>query len=73
MVKKSKSSSRSTNVNISKKLASKINFRSKRVQLLLTIAIFGLIGGAWFTYRSFAATVVFTGTVANSGLRCSKP
>lgn len=36
-------------------LTNKINFRSRKIQFLLTILVFALVGGAWFTYKSFAA------------------
>ena len=41
-------------------LTNKINFRSRKIQFLLTILVFALVGGAWFTYKSFASSYTVT-------------
>lgn len=38
-------------------LTSRINFKSRKTQLLFTILTFAVIGGAYYTYRSFANDV----------------
>lgn len=57
-------STKSTKSSGSKKgIFSKINFKSRSTQLIFTVLIFALVGGAWFTYRSFA----FVGSKATVG------
>lgn len=43
-------------------LLSKINFKSRKTQLVVTVLAFALIGGAWFTYKSFAAEPIQVAT-----------
>ena len=49
-------------------LTNKINFRSRKIQFLLTILVFALVGGAWFTYKSFAAEPIQTATFGTANM-----
>lgn len=48
----------------------KINFNSKKTQFITVILLVAVLGGGWFTYRSFAAETASTANVGNSKLRC---
>ncbi len=61
MAKPTKTAPKRTNKSKTKKgkldfLTNRINFKSRKTQFILTILVFALVGGAWFTYKSFAAT-----------------
>lgn len=55
-----------------KGLLSKINFTSRRTQFLVVILLVAVLGGGWFTYRSFAAvdpnTIVFRASYFRAGV-----
>jgi hypothetical protein len=51
-------------------LFSKINFKSRKTQFLSVILLVAVMGGGWFTYRSFAAENVSTANVSNGKLTC---
>jgi hypothetical protein len=57
MAKTTKSTKRPTTAKQKKGgLFSKINFRSRRTQFISVILLIAVMGGSWFTYRSFAAS-----------------
>lgn len=65
MAKPTKTAPKRTNKSKTKKgkldfLTNRINFKSRKTQFILTILVFALVGGAWFTYKSFAATEVYS-------------
>ncbi len=65
MAKPTKTAPKRTNKSKTKKgkldfLTNRINFKSRKTQFILTILVFALVGGAWFTYKSFAATATAT-------------
>lgn len=51
-------------------LLSRINFSSRKTQFITVILIVGLMGAGWFTYRSFAATELFTANRSKGNMVC---
>jgi len=75
MAKPTKTAPKRTNKSKTKKgkldfLTNRINFKSRKTQFILTILVFALVGGAWFTYKSFAATEVYSYSPVNGTLKC---
>ena len=48
-----------------KNLLSRINFRSRKIQLLTTVLVFAVIGGGILIYKSFAASATWSYSIAN--------
>lgn len=66
MTKTTKSTKRSSAVKQKKGgLFSKINFKSKKTQFIAVIALIAIMGGSWFTYRSFALNDMTSQFAAN--------
>lgn len=55
---KSSKTSKSSKQTKKSSIFSKINWGSKKVQLLLVVLIFGVIGGGYYVYKSSAATAI---------------
>lgn len=49
-------------------LSKRFDLKSRKVQFFVSILIIAVIGGGWFTYRSFAATTKWTYNIANRNL-----
>lgn len=69
MPTKSKKSSLATSKK-KRSILSRINFSSRKTQFITVILIVGLMGAGWFTYRSFAATEIFTANRSNQRMYC---
>ena len=71
MATKNKAPSRSTKTTNKKKgLLGKLNFSSRKTQFIATILVIAVAGAGYFTYQSFAATVM-TATRTNGKLLSS--
>lgn len=63
--KTSKASPRGTKAVAKKKgILSKVNFYSRKTQFIIVVLIIAIAGGGYFTYKSFAATVVSSDSAA---------
>ncbi len=49
----------------------RFNLQSRKVQFVVVILIVAILGGGWFTYKSFAATVSYSFSPANDTLKCT--
>jgi len=49
---------------------SKINFGSTKTRIIVTLLVFGVIGGGFTVYKSFAATSEISFKSSNGGLTC---
>lgn len=70
--KTKKSTATKSKVSSNKKsgLLSRINFKSRKTQFFTVILLVAVMGGGWFTYRSFASENVSTANISNNKLRC---
>ncbi len=48
----------------------RFNLQSRKVQFVVVILIVAILGGGWFTYKSFAATVSYSFSDPANNLRC---
>ncbi len=49
-------------------LGRSFNLQSRKVQFVVFILVVAILGGGWFTYKSFAATASWTYSISNNNL-----
>lgn len=59
-----KRNNKSAKASTGKGLKKSFDLKSRKVQFFVVIAIVALLGGGWFTYKSFAYSDVIQSTVA---------